>query len=78
MHARMARSITHAGETRQLNATPADVAKEPLQMRIPVPVKRNFKAHAAMRGLEPNELFVEVWDHYERTFAAAASGDQAT
>ena len=41
--------------------------KEPLQIRIPVAIKRQFKAHAAMRGMEPNQLFVEVWEHYERT-----------
>jgi hypothetical protein len=39
--------------------------KEPLQVRIPAPLKRKFKAHAAMRGIEPNELFVKVWQHYE-------------
>jgi hypothetical protein len=41
--------------------------KEPLQVRIPAPLKRKFKAHAAMRGIEPNELFVEVWHHYENS-----------
>lgn len=45
--------------------------KEPLQVRIPVVVKRRFKAHAAMRGIEPNELFVEVWAHYEHTHCKA-------
>lgn len=45
--------------------------KEPLQVRIPVEVKRSFKAYAALHGLEPNELFVEVWEHYERTSARA-------
>jgi hypothetical protein len=40
--------------------------KQPLQVRIPVGVKRRFKALAAMRGLEPHELFVEVWQFYER------------
>ncbi|MBY0337330.1 MAG: hypothetical protein K2X11_11995 [Acetobacteraceae bacterium] len=40
--------------------------KEPLQVRIPVAVKRRFKAHAAMHGKEPNQLFVEVWEFYER------------
>jgi hypothetical protein len=49
-------------------------AKEPLQVRIPTVVKRRFKAHAAIRGMEPNELFVEVWDHYERTRATDADG----
>jgi len=43
--------------------------KEPLQVRIPGGVKRRFKAHAALRGMEPNELFVEMWEHYERTSA---------
>lgn len=52
----------------------ADTGKEPLQVRIPGPVKRRFKAHAALRGIEPNELFVEMWEHYERTQAAVASG----
>lgn len=41
--------------------------KEPLQVRIPLAVKRRFKSHAAMRGIEPNELFVEVWHHYENS-----------
>ena len=30
-------------------------------------IERAFKAAAALRGMEPNQLFVEVWDHYERT-----------
>gem|GEM_PF-2754387 len=61
---------------RRRSGSTSDVSrKEPLQVRIPTSVKRCFKAHAAMRGLEPNELFVEVWEHYERTFAAATSGD---
>lgn len=47
----------------------ADLGKEPLQVRIPARVKRQFKAAAAMRGLAPHELFVEVWDHYRRTRA---------
>ena len=41
--------------------------KEPLQVRIPVSLKRRFKSHAALRGLEPHELFVEMWEVYERT-----------
>lgn len=36
-------------------------------MRIPTEVKRRFKALAAMRGMDPHELFVEVWEHYEKT-----------
>ena len=41
--------------------------KEPLQVRIPARVKRAFKTHAAARDIEPNKLFVEVWEHYQRT-----------
>jgi len=41
--------------------------KEPLQIRLPARIKREFKALAALRGIDPNELFVEVWQHYERT-----------
>ena len=41
--------------------------KEPLQVRIPVDVKREFKSKAALMGLEPNELFVSVWKHYVNT-----------
>lgn len=52
----------------------AKPVKEPLQVRIPGAVKRRFKAHAALCGIEPNELFVAVWEHYERTRAAAGSG----
>jgi len=47
--------------------------KEPLQIRIPAAVKRRFKSHAALRGLEPNELFVEVWDYYETRLTEDAS-----
>ena len=49
--------------------------KEPLQVRIPVAVKRRFKAHAALRGLEPNELFVELWERYE---ASLGNGESRT
>ena len=53
-------------------------AKEPLQVRIPVAVKRRFKSHAALRGLEPNELFVELWEQYEATLPRDAAGKQGT
>jgi hypothetical protein len=53
----------------------AGADKEPLQVRIPVIVKRRFKAHAAMRGMEPNELFVVVWEHYEASLKAAPVRD---
>jgi hypothetical protein len=52
----------------------AKAGKEPLQVRIPGAIKRRFKAHAALRGMEPNELFVEVWEHYERAYTHASSG----
>lgn len=39
--------------------------KEPLQVRIPVTVKRRFKSEAALRGVDPNQLFVEVWSFWE-------------
>jgi soluble lytic murein transglycosylase-like protein len=54
--------------------TSAETSKEPLQVRIPGALKRRFKAHAALRGIEPNELFVEMWEHYERTHVAVGSG----
>ena len=44
--------------------------KEPLQVRIPVSVKRRFKSYAALRGIEPNALFVEIWEHYESSHKA--------
>ncbi|HEX3673877.1 MAG TPA: MT-A70 family methyltransferase [Rhizomicrobium sp.] len=47
--------------------------KEPLQVRIPAIEKRRFKAWAAQLGIEPNELFIEVWRHYERTKAGQLS-----
>jgi hypothetical protein len=49
-------------------------AKEPLQVRIPVTIKRAFKSAAALQGMEPNELFIEVWAHYERTKSNATPG----
>lgn len=49
--------------------------KEPLQVRLPAHIKRQFKAYAALRGIEPNELFVEVWQHYERTTSSSLSSN---
>lgn len=64
MHAGMRHNLSLAGvKGGEAQATP----KEPLQVRIPLLVKRQFKAYAAMRGLEPNELFVEMWEHFQRT-----------
>ena len=48
------------------HADGAREVKEPLQVRIPTSVKRRFKAFAAMEGKEPHELFVEVWDFFEK------------
>ena len=65
-HARMAaakRVPVSARASGRPRAGGAD--KEPLQVRIPVAVKRRFKSHAALRGLEPHELFVEMWERYE-------------
>ena len=47
--------------------SPIPEGKEPLQVRIPARIKRAFKTRAAMRDIEPNRLFVEMWEHYERT-----------
>lgn len=78
LHARMATTQTPTDAPIASRSTPATGGKEPLQVRIPTAVKRRFKAHAAMLGLQPNELFCEVWDHYERTRpTAAAPGDTA-
>lgn len=65
---------TRAVQMLQDRAGAAKLAKEPLQVRIPGIVKRRFKAHAALRGIEPNELFVEAWEHYERTHADGSGG----
>lgn len=55
---------------------PGGGAKEPLQVRIPVGIKRAFKARAAIEGMEPHELFVEVWKYYaERHPTVPGQGD---
>ncbi len=58
---------TLPGIVRTVKRHPVTLPKEPLQIRIPAAVKRKFKAQAAMQGIEPNELFVQVWDHYCQT-----------
>jgi hypothetical protein len=58
MHARMI-------ATKSKRATPQE--KEPLQVRIPIDVKRAFKSAAALRGMEPNELFIEMWYQYQHS-----------
>lgn len=55
-----------AGSSRKL---PGPDEKEPLQVRIPVSVKRKFKSHAALKGIEPHELFCEIWSFYEAALA---------
>lgn len=47
--------------------------KEPLQVRIPAVAKRRYKAHAAQRGMETNELVVEIWDYYEASHRGSAA-----
>lgn len=64
-------AINHPARPRAV-ATLAS-GKEPLQIRIPTSIKRAFKSRAALRGIEPNQLFVEVWEHYERTHAGENS-----
>jgi hypothetical protein len=51
---------------RSINAEPParpalTTRKEPLHISILTRAKRRFKAHATLRGLGPNQLFVEVW-----------------
>ncbi len=62
-HARMQPRLPGIVTTRTRSRRTGD--KEPLQVRIPSAIKRQFKAHAALRGIEPNELFVEIWATYE-------------
>jgi hypothetical protein len=62
----MRRPQTPVGLPDRPKAASSEGPKEPLQVRIPRDIKRRFKAHAAMRGLAPHELFVEVWEYYER------------
>ncbi len=66
-------SPVRRGRARDNGQRPED--KEPLQIRIPVTIKRRFKSHAALRGLDPNELFVEVWQHYEASLASQPTKD---
>ena len=51
--------------------------KEPLQVRIPISVKRRFKSCAALNGVEPNELFCEMWAYYEAAHANPADKENA-
>jgi len=39
--------------------------KQPLQLRIPVNIKRAFKAQAALQGIAANALFIEMWKYYD-------------
>jgi hypothetical protein len=67
----------HPASARASDHTAGEVVeKEPLQVRIPVGVKRRFKSHAALRGMAPNELFVEVWERYEASLAPEATKDE--
>jgi hypothetical protein len=78
-HARMAVAKRNRGPT-TLSHRQSAVAqgKEPLQVRIPVAVKRRFKSYAALKGMEPHELFVAVWEHYEASFKPETVNDGGT
>jgi hypothetical protein len=52
----------HAASGSRHPPSRAAEGKEPLQMRIPTRMKRAFKAQAALRGIEPNALFAEMWE----------------
>lgn len=71
-HARMVAVTSKTTRVTRGKPTPGGVVleKEPLQVRIPVSVKRRFKSYAALRGIEPNALFVEIWEHYESSHKA--------
>ncbi len=73
MHAAMQESKKLGNSVKR---APSPAEKEPLQVRIPMPVKRAFKSRAALMGLEPNQLFVQVWDHYLKTHTTAALRDK--
>lgn len=75
MHACMSKQGSDALMRGRL--APIGGEKEPLQIRIPTGVKRAFKSHAALRGIEPNALFVEVWEHYERTGLSTEAGEKS-
>jgi len=47
-------------------------------MRIPVVIKRRFKSHAALKGIDPNELFVEVWEFYEANYKSEATTSEGS
>ncbi len=58
---------TSSRDQRKIQAGSLPIArKEPLQIRIPTSIKRRFKSYAALRGLDANELFIEVWQQYEK------------
>lgn len=67
MHACNHASMQSIGSKRQDQSAHPEISgrKEPLQIRIPTAIKRRFKSHAALLGVEPNELFVTVWEQYE-------------
>lgn len=67
LHARMTAVVKSSKNTSVPRKAASLAEKEPLQVRIPTKVKRAFKSAAALRGMEPHELFVEVWNHYEQT-----------
>jgi hypothetical protein len=70
----MAAAEVSAIRTTRRTAAKAE-KKEPLQVRIPVAVKRRFKAHASMRGIEPNALLVKLWEDYETRVLSTGEGD---
>jgi hypothetical protein len=72
MHACMHNQRMHDAINIETQDPVGSSGKKPLQVRIPIDVKRRFKAKAAMLGIEPNELFVEMWEMYEKANSNAA------
>jgi hypothetical protein len=74
MHGRMV-GTKQINDSRRGARQSKGVEKEPLQVRIPSSVKRAFKSQAALQGLEPNELFVEIWEQYQRSRREPSKGN---
>ena len=55
-----------APKTGAVLETKPEGTTEPIQFRIPSPIKRDFKAYAASRGIAGNKLFTEMYEFYRQ------------
>lgn len=62
-------TVSNAKTRIKVTDTPAPDEIKPLQLKIPAAQKNDFKAFAALRGRNMNDMFIEMYTEYKEKHA---------